>query len=52
MEITDWLQPAILLHSPVPVTELEKMNLPHYTIRSINDGVDGSRRYWKVYDEG
>ncbi len=51
MEIIDWLQPAILLHFPVPVTELELMDLPYYTIRSINNGVDGPRGNGTGYDE-
>ncbi len=51
MRRTDRLQPATLLHFPVPVTELELLDLPYYTIRAINDGVDGSRGNWTGYDE-
>ena len=51
MRRTDRLQPATLLHFPVPCTELEIMRLPHYTIHAMADGVDGSAGNWTGWDE-
>ena len=51
MRRTDRLQPATLLHFPVPATELEISELPHYTINAVNDGVDGSAGDWSGWDE-
>ena len=50
MRRTDRLQPATLLHFPVPATELEIVGLPHYTINAIADGVDGSAGNWTGWD--
>lgn len=51
MRRTDRLQPATLLHFPVPATELEISGLPHYTINAVADGVDGSAGDWTGWDE-
>ena len=50
MRRTDRLQPATLLHFPVPATELEISQLPHYTINAVADGVDGSAGNWTGWD--
>jgi hypothetical protein len=50
MRRTDRLQPATLLHFPVPATELEISNLPVYTINAVADGVDGSAGNWTGWD--
>ncbi|MBS0010971.1 MAG: hypothetical protein KFF49_06155, partial [Bacteroidales bacterium] len=50
MRRTDRLQPATLLHFPVPATELEISGLEHYTINAVADGVDGSAGDWTGYD--
>ncbi|MEE4214457.1 MAG: hypothetical protein V2I34_05285, partial [Bacteroidales bacterium] len=50
MRRTDRLQPATLLHFPVPATELEISGLEHYTINAVADGVDGSAGDWSGYD--
>lgn len=51
MRRTDRLQPATLLHFPVPATELEISGLEHYTIHAVADGVDGSAGDWSGWDE-
>ena len=51
MRRTDRLQAGTWLHFPVPAGELEMMNLPHYTIHTIADGVEGSAGGWTGYDE-
>ncbi|MBS0010602.1 MAG: hypothetical protein KFF49_04290 [Bacteroidales bacterium] len=51
MRRTDRLQPGTWLHFPVPAGELEMLNLPHYTIHTIADGVEGSAGGWTGYDE-
>ncbi|MEA1888076.1 MAG: hypothetical protein U9N72_12795 [Bacteroidota bacterium] len=51
MRRTDRLQPATLLHFPVPATELEISGLPHYTINAVADGVDGSAGDWSGWDD-
>ncbi len=51
MRRTDRLQPGTWLHFPVPAGELEMLNLPHYTIHTIADGIDGSAGGWTGYDE-
>ena len=51
MRRTDRLQPATLLHFPVPATELEISGLEHYTINAVADGVDGSAGDWTGYDD-
>lgn len=51
MRRTDRLQPATLLHFPVPATELEIILLPHYTIHATPDGIDGSAGDWSGWDE-
>ena len=50
MRRTDRLQPATLLHFPVPATELEISELPIYTINAVADGVDGSAGDWTGWD--
>ena len=50
MRRTDRLQPATLLHFPVPATELEISGLPNYTINAVADGVDGSAGNWTGWD--
>jgi starch-binding outer membrane protein, SusD/RagB family len=50
MRRTDRLQPATLLHFPVPATELEISGLPHYTINAVADGIDGSAGNWTGWD--
>jgi hypothetical protein len=50
MRRTDRLQPQTLLHFPVPATELEISQLPHYTIKAVADGVDGSAGNWSGWD--
>jgi len=51
MRRTDRLQPATLLHFPVPATELEISGLEHYTINAVADGVDGSAGDWTGWDD-
>ena len=51
MRRTNRLQPATLLHFPVPCTVLETMGLPHYTIHAMADGVEGSAGNWTGWDE-
>ena len=51
MRRTDRLQPQTLLHFPVPATELEISDLPHYTINAVADGVDGSSGNWTGWDK-
>jgi hypothetical protein len=47
----DRLQPATLLHFPVPATELEINQLDHYTINAVADGVQGSNGDWTGWDD-
>ena len=51
MRRTDRLQPATLLHFPVPSTELEIMLLPHYTIHWVANGTEGSSGSWIGWDQ-
>lgn len=51
MRRTDRLQPGTLLHFPVPAEELSLMEVPHYTINAIADGIQGSAGGWTGYDE-
>ncbi|MFC2090401.1 RagB/SusD family nutrient uptake outer membrane protein [Bacteroidota bacterium] len=51
MRRTDRLQPATLLHFPVPASELEIMRFEHYTIRWHANGTDGSYGDWTGWDE-
>lgn len=51
MRRTDRLQPGTWLHFPVPAGELEILSLPHYTIHTLADGIEGSAGGWRGYDE-
>jgi len=51
MRRTDRLQPATLLHFPVPYMQLELFELSVYTIEAIADGVNGSAGDWTGWDE-
>lgn len=51
MRRTDRLQPATLLHFPVPYKQLELFELPVYTIEAIADGINGSAGDWTGWDE-
>jgi hypothetical protein len=51
MRRTDRLQRGTWLHFPIPATELGLLLVPHYTIHSFFDGIDGSAGNWTGWDE-
>jgi hypothetical protein len=51
MRRTDRLQPGTWLHFPLPGTELDALALPHYTILTKPDGINGSAGDWSGWEE-